>query len=149
MPKQSGCVKYIIADVVKPELYLHSDTWKIFEKYYPMLGKGPSYLSRLDEYCDKVDIQPPICTFKSPAPQPLVEKAVQNVEHSCHLDSPSLTSPPYELDPVNNCAQAGISRFVAVKRSIYTCPKHPGYFVFLLPDESTGEKYCLNIPKEK
>lgn len=66
------------------------------------------------------------------APQPLVEKAVADTNKG-HC-KPCLET---------NCTMDCKWEFS------YTCPKHPGFHVFLLPDESTGEKMCVMLPRSK
>lgn len=83
----------------------------------------------------------------APASQPLVEKAFQagsrvvvsNVsKNGCNEEGFKWGGEGFINGIYGACQKI---------TPIYTCPKRPGYFVFLLPDESTGEKMCVMLPK--
>lgn len=82
--------------------------------------------------------------WEKPAPQPLVEKAVESTTVD-EKNTPGYCA-YYEAHPGKK--NTGLFCIGSQPKS-YTCNSHPNFHVFLLPDESTGEKYCLNIPKEK
>lgn len=107
---------------------------------------------RIDDYCKQIGGL--LTASDSPAPQPLVEKAVEEEyvaftsDENCHAPKEDAEYCKRKDAEIWRCSIVECDK-VDHKAKRLSCPKRPNFHVFLLPDESTGEKMCVMLPKEK